>query len=247
MGKKPVAKGEPPLHKLIMVGSGAVGKSALTLQFMYGDFVEDYDPTKADSYRRKLTLDAGTPRTSDCFVDILDTAGQEEYAAIRDNYYRSGEGFLCVFSLVEPDSLARAADFRDHVVRVLDDEHVPFVLVGNKADLVPGFDPAAAAASAAAPPTAPSGGAVAPAVPPSCALAADARATAARWRCPYVEASAKTRTNVDEAYHVLLRLVRDRKEAAEASDSADGGAGGGGGAAAEKGQERKAGGCCCVL
>lgn len=31
-----------------MVGSGGVGKSALTLQYMYGDFVEEYDPTKAD-------------------------------------------------------------------------------------------------------------------------------------------------------------------------------------------------------
>lgn len=34
-------------------------------------------------------------------IDILDTAGQEDYAAIRDNYFRSGEGFLCVFSITE--------------------------------------------------------------------------------------------------------------------------------------------------
>lgn len=39
-----------------MVGSGGVGKSALTLQFMYDEFVEDYEPTKADSYRKKVTL-----------------------------------------------------------------------------------------------------------------------------------------------------------------------------------------------
>ena len=37
-------------------------------------------------------------------IDILDTAGQEDYAAIRDNYFRSGEGFLCVFSITEEDS-----------------------------------------------------------------------------------------------------------------------------------------------
>ena len=30
-----------PLYKVIMVGSGGVGKSALTLQFMYDEFVED--------------------------------------------------------------------------------------------------------------------------------------------------------------------------------------------------------------
>lgn len=45
----------PPLHKVIMVGNGGVGKSALTLQFMYDEFVEDYEPTKADSYRKKGT------------------------------------------------------------------------------------------------------------------------------------------------------------------------------------------------
>lgn len=52
MSKKPSAG--PALHKVIMVGSGGVGKSALTLQFMYDEFVEDYEPTKADSYRKKV-------------------------------------------------------------------------------------------------------------------------------------------------------------------------------------------------
>jgi len=36
--------------------TGGVGKSALTLQFMYDEFVEDYEPTKADSYRKKVSL-----------------------------------------------------------------------------------------------------------------------------------------------------------------------------------------------
>jgi len=85
-----------PLHKVIMLGGGGVGKSALTLQFMYDEFVEDYEPTKADAFRKTIPLNG-----EDVQIDILDTAGQEEYAAIRDNYIRSGEGFLCVFSLIE--------------------------------------------------------------------------------------------------------------------------------------------------
>ena len=84
MGKN--ATKEIETYKIIMVGSGGVGKSALTLQYMYGDFPEQYDPTKADSYKKKITLDQ-----EEVFVDILDTAGQEEFAAIRDNYYRSGK------------------------------------------------------------------------------------------------------------------------------------------------------------
>jgi GTPase SAR1 family protein len=48
MTKRTTKSNAVPLHKVIMVGSGGVGKSALTLQYMYGDFVEEYDPTKAD-------------------------------------------------------------------------------------------------------------------------------------------------------------------------------------------------------
>ena len=50
-------------------------------------------------------------------IDILDTAGQEDYAAIRDNYFRSGEGFLCVFSITEEDSF-QATQVYQH------DEHI---------------------------------------------------------------------------------------------------------------------------
>ncbi|KAI7870255.1 hypothetical protein BDF14DRAFT_1776458 [Spinellus fusiger] len=54
---------------------------------------------------------------------------------IRDNYYRSGEGFLSVFSVCEQESLEHTQEFRDPILRVLDDETLPFVLVGNKVDL----------------------------------------------------------------------------------------------------------------
>lgn len=47
----------------------------MTLRFVYDDFQEAYDPTRADSYRK--TLPDGRE------IDILDTAGQEQYAAVR--------------------------------------------------------------------------------------------------------------------------------------------------------------------
>ncbi|KAF8943159.1 hypothetical protein BGZ47_005728 [Haplosporangium gracile] len=180
MGKK--AKQDLPLHKVIMVGSGGVGKSALTLQYMYGDFVEEYDPTKADSYRKKVTLD-----NHDCQIDILDTAGQEEYAAIRDNYYRSGEGFICVFSLCEYESFMHTQEFKDQISRVLDDNKIPFILVGNKADLTQLRK----------------------------VNREEAAARAAEWNCPYYETSAKTRHNVDEVYTILMRKIQQRKESAK--------------------------------
>jgi len=120
-----------PLHKVIMLGGGGVGKSALTLQFMYDEFVEDYEPTKADAFRKTIPLNG-----EDVQIDILDTAGQEEYAAIRDNYIRSGEGFLCVFSLIESESLEDIIELREQIMRVKGESpNVPIILVGNKADL----------------------------------------------------------------------------------------------------------------
>ncbi|ESO88032.1 hypothetical protein LOTGIDRAFT_193895 [Lottia gigantea] len=174
------AKTQQPavIHKVIMVGSGGVGKSALTLQFMYDEFVEDYEPTKADSYRKKVILDG-----EEVQIDILDTAGQEDYAAIRDNYFRCGEGFLCVFSITEQESFQATADFREQILRVKNDENIPFLLVGNKMDL----DAKRQVSSE------------------------EASRRAAEWKVNYVETSAKTRANVDKVFFDLQREIRSRK------------------------------------
>jgi len=166
--------------KVIMVGSGGVGKSALTLQFMYEEFVEDYEPTKADSYRKKVILDG-----QEYHIDILDTAGQEDYAAIRDNYFRSGEGFLCVFSIAEQESLTCAHELREQILRVKNDDNIPFVLVGNKADLE---DRRVVSKEAAT-------------------------EQATSWKVPYIETSAKTRQNVDLIFYELLREIKRRRDA----------------------------------
>ncbi|CEI96969.1 Putative Ras-like protein 2 [Rhizopus microsporus] len=61
-------------YKLVMVGGGGVGKSALTIQFIQSHFVDEYDPTIEDSYRKQCIIDSET-----ALLDVLDTAGQEEY------------------------------------------------------------------------------------------------------------------------------------------------------------------------
>ena len=37
-------------------------------------------------------------------LDVLDTAGQEEYSAMREQYMRTGEGFLLVYSITSRNS-----------------------------------------------------------------------------------------------------------------------------------------------
>jgi len=169
------------VHKIIMTGSGGVGKSAMTLQFMYDEFIEDYEPTKADSYRKEVEVGG-----EKCQVDILDTAGQEDYAAIRDNYFRCGEGFLCLYSVCEPESFSSAQDFREQILRVKGEteENIPFILVANKIDLVDKRQ----------------------------VSTEEGQARADQWKVPYIETSAKTKQNVDKCFYDLMNIIQSRKK-----------------------------------
>ncbi|VDK25253.1 unnamed protein product [Anisakis simplex] len=143
-------------------------------------FVEEYEPTKADSYRKKVVLDG-----EECSIDILDTAGQEDYSAIRDNYYRSGEGFICVFSITDSESFDATNEFREQILRVKNavDSSIPIMLVGNKSDLTQ----------------------------ERCVLQIQAQQRAEQWGIPYIETSAKNRTNVDKVFYDLMREIKRRK------------------------------------
>lgn len=60
--------------KVVVLGSGGVGKSALTVQFVSGCFMEKYDPTIEDFYRKEIEVD-----NSPCVLEILDTAGKLQF------------------------------------------------------------------------------------------------------------------------------------------------------------------------
>jgi len=117
-------------YKIVVVGGGGVGKSAITIQFIQSYFVTDYDPTIEDSYTKQCVIDDEVAR-----LDILDTAGQEEFSAMREQYMRSGEGFLLVFSLTERQSFEEVYKFHKQVLRVKDRDEFPMLIVGNKADM----------------------------------------------------------------------------------------------------------------
>uniref|UniRef100_A0A183CHJ8 small monomeric GTPase n=1 Tax=Globodera pallida TaxID=36090 RepID=A0A183CHJ8_GLOPA len=117
-------------YKIVVLGSGGVGKSALTVQFVQGIFVEKYDPTIEDSYRKQLEVDG-----QQCMLEILDTAGTEQFTAMRDLYMKNGQGFVLVYSITAQSTFNDLMDLRDQILRVKDTDDVPMILVGNKYDL----------------------------------------------------------------------------------------------------------------
>ena len=162
-------------YKIVVVGGGGVGKSALTIQLIQHHFVDEYDPTIEDSYRKQVTIDEES-----CLLDILDTAGQDDYSAMRDSYMRSGQGFLIVFSITSKPSFMETATFHDQILRVKDANAVPMILVGNKCDLEEN----------------------------RAVTKEESEAKANEWEIPFKETSAKSRINVDESFFDLVREIK---------------------------------------
>lgn len=83
-----------------------------------------------DSYRKQCVIDEEV-----ALLDVLDTAGQEEYSAMREQYMRTGEGFLLVYSITSRQSFEEILTFQQQILRVKDKDYFPMIVVGNKCDL----------------------------------------------------------------------------------------------------------------
>ncbi|KAK6467024.1 GTP-binding protein Rit1-like [Huso huso] len=102
-GRQPssVSSGQSREYKLVMLGEGGVGKSAIIMQFISHRFPEDHDPTIEDAYKTQIRID-----NEPANLDILDTAGQAEFTAMRDQYMRAGEGFIISYSITDRRSFS---------------------------------------------------------------------------------------------------------------------------------------------
>ncbi len=68
-------------YKLVVVGGGGVGKSALTIQFIQSHFVTEYDPTIEDSYRKQCVIDDE--------VALLDILGTSAMLLLKSSFHVS--------------------------------------------------------------------------------------------------------------------------------------------------------------
>ncbi|GAA5821241.1 hypothetical protein JCM11251_004527 [Rhodosporidiobolus azoricus] len=212
-------------YKIIIVGGGGVGKSALTIQFIQSHFVDEYDPTivslahylgtdAEDSYRKQCMIDEEV-----ALLDVLDTAGQEEYSAMREQYMRTGEGFLLVYSITSRNSFDEIGTFHQQILRVKDKDYFPVIVVANKCDLE--YERQVGSH--------------------------EGRDLAKHFGCQFIETSAKQRLNVDEAFFNLVREIRKyNKEQAAGRPGAPAAAGGN--AQQFQQEDSSSAGCCgCVI
>ncbi|KAL7718065.1 small monomeric GTPase [Entamoeba marina] len=119
--------------KIVMLGRGSVGKTSISTQFVSNVFKSIYEPTIEDSFKTSINVNG-----TFVIVELLDTAGQEEYNSLRDQYIKTGEGFIIVYSIIDEKSFIDVNNYKD-IVRVIlgkeEDEHINACLCGNKVDL----------------------------------------------------------------------------------------------------------------
>ncbi|KAG6373297.1 small GTPase superfamily [Boletus reticuloceps] len=163
---------------VVVLGAGGVGKSALTVRFVQDVFLETYDPTIEEAYRRILDVD-GVKAS----LEVLDTAGAEQFTALKEFYIKSGQGFVLVFSLTQEASLREVNNLRQQIYRVKGgDITVPIVVVGTKLDLVAERE----------------------------VSRSTIQSLVARWGIPFYETSAKRNWHISDVFQGLVKQMLAR-------------------------------------
>ncbi|KAI9632384.1 small GTPase superfamily, partial [Dioszegia hungarica] len=153
-----------------------VGKSALTIRFVTSQFYDTgYNPTIEDSYRKQVVVNEEAVT-----LEILDTAGQEEYGAMAAQWYKYAQGFLLVYSITDRVSYENLLLLHQDILRVKDRPSVPVIVVSNKCDLAS----------------------------QRMVGQIEGRDLARSFGAPFIECSAAEGVNVDVAFRQLVKLVR---------------------------------------
>ncbi len=181
------------LIKIALLGDGAVGKTALRNRFMGQGFAGDYIMTiGADFCVKSLQINGKNFK-----LQIWDLAGQPRFDVVRDLYYTGCLGALVVFDVTRPESYINLTNWIEEFWKNNRSGKIPFVLVGNKADLVRKI---------------PRG------YGEKYAKKASEMTESLGFSIPYIEASAKTGGNVDKAFKLLgqeiLKYIASNKELA---------------------------------
>lgn len=185
-----MAPSTPENVHVVVVGSGGVGKSCLTIRFLKDEFSNEYDPTIEENYRKTITVD-----DISAVINIVDTAGQQEYTALRDQHLMSGEGFLLVLAINDRNSFQEVKQLRESIINMRNTAKVPFVVAGNKCDIEEFRE----------------------------VEIEQAKKWCSVIKAPYIETSAKNNINVTEAFHQLIREIRKLKGSAKSKKPGSGG------------------------
>ncbi|GAA5880380.1 hypothetical protein JCM16303_003921 [Sporobolomyces ruberrimus] len=120
----------PKQRKIALLGSRSVGKSSLSVQFVDSHFVDSYYPTIENTFSKIVRY-----KGQEFGLDIVDTAGQDEFSILSSRHAVGLHGWILVYSVASRTSFEMCSIIRDKILNYTGRDAVPMVLVGNKSDL----------------------------------------------------------------------------------------------------------------
>ena len=112
------------------MGYRSVGKSSLSMQFVEGKFLESYDPTIENTWKKSLRINA-----TDYELILVDTTGQDEFSMFPSQYSLDVHGYVLVYSIENAKSFEVVSALYNKLVDITGKTYFPSVLVGNKSDM----------------------------------------------------------------------------------------------------------------
>ena len=116
--------------KIAILGQSLVGKSALTFRFIHNKFSNEHDPTIEDTYTIPAKIDE-----IQCQLEILDTAGQDDYITMLDTWINSSDGFILVYAIDNIKSFETMKLIYERILKIKGEQKFSIIVVGNKCDL----------------------------------------------------------------------------------------------------------------
>lgn len=122
------------LLKVVLVGEGSVGKTAILDQYVHGSFTGRYKATIGADFETKEILVDGR-RTC---LQIWDTASQERFKSLGSVFYRGSDACVLVYDLCNATSFQQLEKWAEEFLIQADASPslFPFIVLGNKKDLV---------------------------------------------------------------------------------------------------------------
>ncbi|MCF2136054.1 MAG: GTP-binding protein [Candidatus Thorarchaeota archaeon] len=123
------------MRKVVMIGAGGSGKTALVNRFLTQKFTEQYIVTIGSQFAVK-TVTVQDSNGKDVTVKLLvwDLAGQERFDFIRTSYYKGAKGALLVFDVTRKSTFVELSKWIDETENALG-ARIPIILLANKVDL----------------------------------------------------------------------------------------------------------------
>ena len=116
--------------KIGILGISFVGKSSLVYRFIYDKFLSEQEATIEEQFSKTLILE-----NINCKLDILDTAGQDDYQSMIDTWINSVDGYILVYSIDNYESFEAIKVRYDRIIKNKKNKNFSIIVVGNKCDL----------------------------------------------------------------------------------------------------------------